>query len=188
MLRKCNVTIQCVNHQPPSKTIPEYTIVKWKWGYLGLVCHNDIVARLAIADKSKSQCTGLIKQDFPTAQHNPNLLMPLQQELIDYSHHRNQTLNCKVNISWATQFGQKVLRQCIKIKHGKTASYKQLAINASSPNAARAVGSIMAKNRIAIIIPCHRIISTNGQLGGYSAANGPAFKQKLLCHEKAITP
>ncbi|MCF7957960.1 MAG: methylated-DNA--[protein]-cysteine S-methyltransferase [Phycisphaerae bacterium] len=165
-------------------SLPDYAIIQWQWGYLGLVCYDDVIVRLIIGGSSKVQCLGLITNEFPTAQPNPNLLKPFQQELIDYSHGHVRGFHCTVHLGWATPFGQKVLRECLKIQPGTLSTYQQLAINAKSPKAARAIGNVMATNRIPIVIPCHRVITTSGQLGGYSAIGGTAFKQKLINHEK----
>lgn len=178
------MTIQCLSKCQRTDSPPDYAIIQWQWGYLGLLCYDDVIVRLIIAGRSKAQCLQLIKKDFPTAQPSPNLLQPFQQELIDYSHGHIHGFHCKVHIGWATPFGQQVLRQCLKIQPGTTSTYQQLAINAKSPKAARAIGNVMAQNRIPIIIPCHRVITTNGQLGGYSAIGGTSFKQTLLNHEK----
>lgn len=82
-----------------------------------------------------------------------------------------------------TQFKHKVLRVVAKIPRGKTMSYKQVAKLAGNPNASRAVGAILNKNRDPEI-PCHRVIRSNGQTGGY--AFGCKLKQQILNNEGAI--
>lgn len=82
-----------------------------------------------------------------------------------------------------TQFKHKVLRVVAKIPRGKTMSYKQVATLAGNPNASRAVGSILNKNRDPGL-PCHRVIRSNGQTGGY--AFGQKLKHQILTNEKAI--
>jgi methylated-DNA-[protein]-cysteine S-methyltransferase len=73
-----------------------------------------------------------------------------------------------------------VLQACRKIAPGKTLTYAELADKVGSPGAARAVGNCMARNRFPLIIPCHRVVGSNGHLGGYSAAEGIPFKKRLL--------
>ncbi|MBR9675664.1 methylated-DNA--[protein]-cysteine S-methyltransferase [Candidatus Woesearchaeota archaeon] len=80
-----------------------------------------------------------------------------------------------------TSFQKKVWEEIQKISYGKTITYKELANKINNPKAYRAVGGALNKNKIAIIIPCHRIISTKG-LGGYAA--GLNKKNWLLKHEK----
>lgn len=77
-----------------------------------------------------------------------------------------------------TSFQQRVWDSLRKIEYGKTISYKQLAGMAGNPNSFRAAGSANSKNLIPLIIPCHRVIKSDGSPGGYSA--GLDIKEKLL--------
>lgn len=85
-----------------------------------------------------------------------------------------------------TPFEQKVYRAVLKIPAGKTRSYQWVAKRIGKPKAARAVGQALNKNPYTIIIPCHRVIRSNGSLGGYSL--GLELKKKLLKREaKSLT-
>lgn len=77
-----------------------------------------------------------------------------------------------------TPFGQKVLTTLMQVPYGQTVTYGELAALAGSPNAARGVGQIMARNRWPLIIPCHRVLAASG-LGGFSGA-GIGMKRYLL--------
>ncbi len=81
-----------------------------------------------------------------------------------------------------TDFRQAVWKALSTIPYGKTASYKEIALKISNPNAVRAVGQANNKNPLPIFIPCHRVIGSNGNLVGY--AGGLAIKQHLLALEK----
>lgn len=81
-----------------------------------------------------------------------------------------------------TTFQQSVWQALQKIPYGQTASYKDIAEKINNPKAFRAVGMANNKNPIAIIIPCHRVIGSNGNLVGY--AGGLDLKQQLLELEK----
>lgn len=78
------------------------------------------------------------------------------------------------------EFQQRVLAECRRIPYGSTASYADLAAKAGSPGAARAAGNCMAGNRIPLVIPCHRVVRADGQIGSYSAPGGSKTKRKLL--------
>lgn len=80
-----------------------------------------------------------------------------------------------------TEFQKRALSAMRKIRPGKTQSYSALASAIKHPGAARAVGSACAKNKLCLIIPCHRVVSSGGSLGGYSA--GTERKKFLLHHE-----
>jgi len=87
-----------------------------------------------------------------------------------------------VNISQdGTEFQQQVWDELIKIPHGKTVSYNYIAEKVGGRNMMRAVGSANGKNLISIIVPCHRVIGSDGKLTGY--AGGMWRKEWLLKHE-----
>jgi methylated-DNA-[protein]-cysteine S-methyltransferase len=82
-----------------------------------------------------------------------------------------------------TPFARKVVAACRRIPWGQTRSYGELAAECGSPGAARAVGSVMAKNRYPLIVPCHRVLAAGGAIGGYSAPEGLKMKRRLLAME-----
>ncbi len=83
-----------------------------------------------------------------------------------------------------TDFQQRVFRRCRQIAYGSTRSYAALAAASGSPQAARAVGQTMARNRLPLVIPCHRVVGAGGALGGFSAPDGINMKRRLLRLEK----
>ena len=83
-------------------------------------------------------------------------------------------------------FTGKVLRKCRQIPYGQTRSYSQLAEAINRPNAARAVAATLGKNPLPLVIPCHRVIYANGNLGGFSSPGGEKMKRKMLSLEHAI--
>lgn len=91
----------------------------------------------------------------------------------------------KINIDNlpGTKFQKDVWRALVKIPHGKTISYKGLAIMAGHPDAVRAVANAVGRNPCAPFIPCHRVIASDGTIGGYSGPGGIETKRKLLAAE-----
>ena len=87
-----------------------------------------------------------------------------------------------------TPFGRHVIAACRRIPWGQTRSYGELAAECGSSGAARAVGSVMAKNRYPLIVPCHRVLAAGGDLGGYSAPEGLKMKRRLLDMESLVVP
>ena len=85
-----------------------------------------------------------------------------------------------------TPFQQEVWNELRKIPHGETVSYAQLAERVGRPGSYRAVGAANGRNPLPIVIPCHRVIGSNGKLTGY--AGGVDAKQKLLELEGALEP
>ena len=82
-----------------------------------------------------------------------------------------------------TEFQIKVWKEILKIPKGKTKSYKEIAIAIGRPKSSRAVANACGKNPYPIEIPCHRVIKSNGEFGGYSAKGGSKTKRILLSKE-----
>ena len=82
-----------------------------------------------------------------------------------------------------TKFQKKVWLELTKIPKGETKTYKEIAISIGHPLAVRAVANACGKNPHPIKIPCHRVIRSDGKLGGYSGPGGSATKRKLLKEE-----
>jgi methylated-DNA-[protein]-cysteine S-methyltransferase len=88
-----------------------------------------------------------------------------------------------VVVDHATDFMQAVYKEAQRIPSGSVISYAQLAERLGKPGAVRAVGTALGKNTVPLIIPCHRIITTSGKIGGFSANGGIAAKEILLACE-----
>lgn len=82
-----------------------------------------------------------------------------------------------------TEFQKKVWAELLKIKKGDTITYKELAKRIGKPEAARAVANAVGENNLAPDVPCHRVIRSDGKLGGYSGKGGIKTKLKLLKSE-----
>ncbi|MBC7420319.1 MAG: methylated-DNA--[protein]-cysteine S-methyltransferase [Bdellovibrio sp.] len=109
-------------------------------------------------------------------------LLKTIQQLNEYFAGRRQIFDIPFDIK-GTEFQNKVWQQLSRIPYGKTCSYKDIATKLKS-NAVRAVGTANGRNPISIIVPCHRVITSGGKLGGY--AGGQNRKTKLLELEQAI--
>ncbi|MCF7811501.1 methylated-DNA--[protein]-cysteine S-methyltransferase [bacterium] len=109
---------------------------------------------------------------------------PVFIDVINYlnRYFKGERLFCDMKqIPDGSDFYKKVWKELVKVPFGKTISYGELASKAGSPRAARAVGSAMANNPIPILIPCHRVITPDGRLGGFGG--GLDMKRWLLKHE-----
>ncbi len=83
-----------------------------------------------------------------------------------------------------SDFQKKVWQAISQIPYGETVSYKQLANASGNPAAVRAAGTICGLNRLILLIPCHRVLKSDGSIGSY--LYGPAIKESLLRHEHAL--
>ena len=95
-------------------------------------------------------------------------------------------LERKLRDSKLTKFQIQVLLAVSKIPKGQTRTYKQIAIAAGRANAYRAVGTALRKNPLAPMIPCHRVIKSDGSLGNYGGAGGIRSKRRMLLAEGAL--
>ena len=85
-----------------------------------------------------------------------------------------------------TKFQRTVWKEISKIPFGETRTYKDLAIAIGKPNSSRAVANACGKNPYPVIIPCHRVIRSDGKLGGYSGVGGVKKKKELLKLENVM--
>ena len=106
----------------------------------------------------------------------------LRQELEEYFQGKRKKFSVKL-VFPGSPFEQQVWNTLLKIPCGSTVSYEEIAVSIGSPKASRAVGRANGMNRIAIVIPCHRVINKNGELGGYGG--GLRRKQMLLALERS---
>jgi methylated-DNA-[protein]-cysteine S-methyltransferase len=97
---------------------------------------------------------------------------------------RGERVEVALDLRGCSAFERRVLGVVRRIPRGKTRTYAQVAEQAGHPGAARAVGRVMAKNPIPLFVPCHRVVRSDGGLGGYSGG-GPHMKRRLLALEGA---
>ena len=104
------------------------------------------------------------------------------RQLQAYAKGQPVKFDCRLDLSAGTTFQQKVWRALRTIPRGETRSYAWVAKKIGQPNATRAVGAACGANPIPIIVPCHRVIASDGSLGGFSC--GLAIKRRLLALER----
>ena len=134
-------------------------------GVLEIICKKDALISLKLvknADKSNNEII---------------LIKKIRTQLYEYFSGKRKIFDIKINPQ-GTKFQKLVWRELQKIQYGKTKSYSEIAVAAGNKKAQRAIGSACNKNPILIIIPCHRVISKNGNLGGFEY--GINIKEKLL--------
>ncbi len=110
-----------------------------------------------------------------------DVLMQTQRELDEYFLGKRDEFTVPLVLD-GTPFQSRVWRELLRIPFGKTSSYDAIASRLERPGAARAVGRANGDNRIAIIVPCHRVINADGSLSGYGG--GRRRKKWLLAHER----
>jgi methylated-DNA-[protein]-cysteine S-methyltransferase len=110
-------------------------------------------------------------------------LVQTRRQLDEYFGHDRRRFDIPLDWRLTSGFRREVLRATEQIPYGETASYRDVATSAGSPDAVRAAGSALATNPLPIVVPCHRVVRTGGGLGQYRG--GAEAKAQLLTHEGA---
>lgn len=105
-------------------------------------------------------------------------LVQTRRELDEYFARRRRSFEIPLDWRLTSGFRRAVLRATEQIPYGETASYREVATRAGSPNAVRAAGTALATNPLPIVVPCHRVLRSDGELGQYRG--GTAAKAQLL--------
>jgi methylated-DNA-[protein]-cysteine S-methyltransferase len=109
-----------------------------------------------------------------------------RRQLDEYFAGRRREFDLDVDLRPALEFGRAVLEELAEVPYGELTTYGALAARAGRPRAARAVGSVMNRNPVPIVLPCHRVVGSTGSLVGY--AGGLDRKRLLLELEGALPP
>ncbi len=119
----------------------------------------------------------------PRILETPRRLDDVARELEEYFEGRRTTFDLPLDLRLSAGFRRSVLSYLPAIGYGETASYQSVAAAVDNPKAVRAVGSACATNPLPVVIPCHRVIRSDGQIGAY--LGGPEVKHQLLEMEAA---
>jgi methylated-DNA-[protein]-cysteine S-methyltransferase len=109
---------------------------------------------------------------------------PARRQLDEYFEGKRQRFELAVDLKLQADFNRRVLRELARVPYGEVVTYGELAARAARPRAARAVGTVMNRNPLPIVLPCHRVIGANGKLVGYGG--GLERKETLLRLEGAL--
>jgi len=166
----------------------KYVIFNTKWGYFGLAAGSAGLLGTILPLPTAGQVKTHLLKNLPNPHYDSNLLKPLQQQIIAYFAGKtiDFSSNIPLRLDGLSPFTKRVLSACRKIQPGRTLTYSQLAERTGKPRAARAVGTALAKNPIPLIIPCHRVVRSDGTPGGFTAPGGTGLKRKLLNLEKHV--
>ncbi len=111
---------------------------------------------------------------------SPALLEEALRQVGAYFEGKLKSFNLPLDLHGLPPFSRQVLLAAAKIEFGRVSTYGNLATGAGHPGAARAVGGVMSRNPIPVVIPCHRVIAANGSLHGFSGPGGLKTKSWLL--------
>lgn len=153
----------------------QYRTIKSPVGDVHLIGDGEVVHFISFR---KSDMGKSIKGNFV---RNPKVYPLAVRELDAYFKGKLIEFTFPFNLVMAG-FREKVLRQLTRVRYGDTVSYKELARRAGSAGASRAAGGACANNPLPIVIPCHRVLRSDGTIGGWSGL--PGVKEELLALER----
>lgn len=128
----------------------------------------------------------LQKQRGVRVELNPLKVDAFVEQLHEYASGVRHQFDLPIDWSILRPYQQKVLRLTFEIPYGETRTYKEIALQMGNPHAARAVGRAQATNPMPIVLPCHRVVGSDGKLHGYGGGQGLPTKEWLLKMEKAF--
>lgn len=137
------------------------------------------VGVISIEEKNGAVVRVYLPNEEPdTPEGASELLERAKKQMTEYFEGSRKTFDLRLSFGSCTDFMTCVYKELMKIKHGETATYKDIAERVNRPKAYRAVGLANNKNPLPIIVPCHRVIGSDGKLTGY--AGGLEIKERLL--------
>jgi methylated-DNA-[protein]-cysteine S-methyltransferase len=153
-------------------------------GWMALAWIDEKLSRFSFGHPTASAAANSLEAEigrFEQPASPPPWIANLASRLQSYAAgNRERFDDVRLDQGHMSPFQSKVVKACRRIHHGKVRTYGDLALASGSPRAARAVGSVMSKNRFPIIIPCHRVVGAAGSLGGFSARDGVKMKRRML--------
>ena len=161
-----------------------YRVVDSPVGPLLLAATDQGLIRVAYAvEDHDAVLQQLADKVSPRVLQAPTRLDAVARELDEYFTRTRRTFDVQLDWRLAAGFRAAVLHHLPEIGYGQTASYAAVAALAGSPKAVRAVGTACAKNPLPVVVPCHRVVRSDGAMGGY--LGGPEAKRLLLDLESA---
>ena len=159
-----------------------YRTVDSPVGVLLLAGTGEGLVRVAFAREGHDQVLeSLAERVSPRILSAPSRLDPVARQIEEYFAGRRRAFDLPLDRRLSSGFRRAVLAHLTEIGYGRTESYAQVAAAAGSPRAVRAVGTACATNPIPVVVPCHRVVRSDGSSGGYRG--GPEAKQWLLTLE-----
>lgn len=164
-----------------SRDEPQAFAFETALGYMALVVQGGVLLQTNFAHPTVIAALTALAPEYRDHVVSEPPLPKLVERLKAYAAGEHDDFrDVKLDLGHLTPFQRKVIERLRRVGYGKTVSYGELASLAGSPRAARAVGTTMACNHYPVIVPCHRVINSNGTLGNYGGPNGIVTKYELL--------
>jgi len=155
-----------------------YSVFETRWGWVGVAGSERGLLRLILPQSTPEAVLKELASLFPLARQNESFFAELTYLLRLYFEGRRVEFPGQFDLSQATPFQRAVWEETCSIPYGETRSYSWVAERLGRPKAQRAVGQALKHNPLPILIPCHRVIGSDGSLVGFGG--GLELKRRLL--------
>jgi methylated-DNA-[protein]-cysteine S-methyltransferase len=156
----------------------KFAIVRTKFGWVGMGGSEAGLVLLTLPKLSRKAALSEVKDYAPDAVEDISAFGDLSNRLQRYFNGDRVLFRDRLDLSGATSFYRAVWDAATSIPYGETRTYAWVAQQIGKPRALRAVGGALARNPFPIIVPCHRVVASSGNLGGFSG--GLELKKRLL--------
>ncbi|MBA7564430.1 Methylated-DNA--protein-cysteine methyltransferase [subsurface metagenome] len=162
-----------------------YIIFNTDVGWIGILSSANGLLGITLPQRSAQEACQLLGNNVNHATWSPHLFDDLMERLRTYFSGHKVAFPDKLDLFRATHFQREVWEITRLIPYGETGSYAWVAEQIKRPKAMRAVGQALSKNPLPIIVPCHRVVASDGKLGGFSG--GVEMKRYLLSLEASAS-
>jgi methylated-DNA-[protein]-cysteine S-methyltransferase len=166
-------------------TVSTDRTVRWhrfetRLGVTGVAGTDRGLARVTWEPVDEEAFVADLEERFPGAPvvPDPEGLEAVERQLLEYLMGDRKTFDLPVDLEGTSAFDRRVLRAASELGFGEVVPYGELARRIGRPRAARAVGGALGRNPVPVVVPCHRIVRSDGGLGGYGS--GIEYKERLL--------
>lgn len=161
-----------------------YDVVETPIGPLLVAATDRGILQIAFDPNPERHLERIARIAGPRVIRAPRAVDETRRELDEYFEGTRREFDLTIDLRGTTPFTERVLGELALVPYGRTSTYAELAARSGRPKAARAVGMVMNRNPVPIVLPCHRIVGSSGSLVGYGG--GIEIKERLLRLEGAL--
>lgn len=160
-----------------------YSLFDSRFGELLAIARDDRLAGLYFVGQKDQPDLRALEREGGLRDDDWPVLAETRRQVAEYEAGSRVEFELPIELA-GTEFQRRVWAQLLRIPWGQTRSYAQVAHGAGSPRAVRAVGAAIGRNPVSVVVPCHRVVGSDGSLTGYTG--GLERKRALLRHERVL--
>ncbi|HWQ28761.1 MAG TPA: methylated-DNA--[protein]-cysteine S-methyltransferase [Dehalococcoidia bacterium] len=169
----------------PDRPVVRYGSLAAPFGKIFVGVSDGKVVRVSLRQSEHAFSEALLRDGYKPVR-DPSALAPVLERFEEYFRGERKSVDVEVDLSRLSPFNRAVLEETRRVPAGSVVSYAEIARRIGKPRAYRAVGNALASNPAPVAVPCHRVVSTGGRMGGYTG--GLDIKLHLLALEGFASP